>query len=98
MSAETGLHPPVLLFPKFEQPIPISGKMNTAGAEDSPIIEYRAEYSAACCGDEGGCFPRKIGGGTEEKVVVLDLPDSTRLFISFLRPIRRSRPNNSFPR
>ncbi|MEW6717551.1 MAG: hypothetical protein AB1345_08615 [Chloroflexota bacterium] len=38
MLPETDAHPPILLSDEFENPIPLPGKVNTAGAEDSPFI------------------------------------------------------------
>jgi hypothetical protein len=38
MSPATDIHPPVLLSDEFEPPLPVPGKINTAGAEDSPFI------------------------------------------------------------
>ncbi len=38
MSPDTDPHPPILHSDRFEQPVPVSGGINTAGAEDSPFI------------------------------------------------------------
>ena len=38
MSPDTDIHPPILLSDEFEGPVPIPGRVNTAGAEDSPFI------------------------------------------------------------
>ena len=38
MSPETDAHPPVLHSSDFEDPIPVPGSVNTAGAEDSPFV------------------------------------------------------------
>jgi hypothetical protein len=38
MSPATDEHPPVLLSDEFEDPLPVPGAVNTAGAEDSPFI------------------------------------------------------------
>jgi hypothetical protein len=35
---ETDLHPPILHSSEFEEPVPLSAGINTAGAEDSPFI------------------------------------------------------------
>jgi len=43
MMPETDLFPPILHSGDYETPIPISGPINTAGAEDSPFIP--------CCSD-----------------------------------------------
>ena len=38
MTASTDANPPQLLSPEYEQPVPVPGAVNTAGAEDSPFI------------------------------------------------------------
>ena len=38
MSPETDPHPPVLHLDAWEDPVPLAGPVNTAGAEDSPFI------------------------------------------------------------
>jgi hypothetical protein len=38
MSPETDEHPPEVLVDDYEQPVPVPGRVNTAGAEDSPFI------------------------------------------------------------
>ncbi len=38
LSPETDMQPPLLISSEFEPPIPLSGEVNTAGAEDSPFI------------------------------------------------------------
>jgi hypothetical protein len=38
MSPESDPHPPLLLSAEFEEPVPVPGAVNTAGAEDSPFI------------------------------------------------------------
>jgi len=38
MSPETDEHPPQVLSGEYEQPVPLPGLVNTAGAEDSPFI------------------------------------------------------------
>lgn len=38
MSPTNDEHPPVLLTGEYENPIPVPGKVNTAGGEDSPFI------------------------------------------------------------
>jgi hypothetical protein len=38
MSPETDQHPPLLYSGEYENPIPLPGAVNTAGAEDSPFI------------------------------------------------------------
>jgi len=38
ISPETDLHPPSVHSKEFEQPVPVPGPVNTAGAEDSPFI------------------------------------------------------------
>jgi len=38
ITAGTDATPPQLLSPEYEQPVPIPGAVNTAGAEDSPFI------------------------------------------------------------
>jgi hypothetical protein len=38
MSPETDEHPPLLYSNDYEKPVPVPGKVNTAGAEDSPFI------------------------------------------------------------
>jgi hypothetical protein len=38
MSPETDVHPPQLQSGDFENPVPVPGRVNTAGAEDSPFI------------------------------------------------------------
>jgi hypothetical protein len=38
VSPENDENPPVLLASDFENPVPIPGKVNTAGAEDSPFV------------------------------------------------------------
>jgi hypothetical protein len=38
MTPETDLFPPILHSNEYEEPIPMSGSINTAGAEDSPFI------------------------------------------------------------
>jgi len=37
-TAENDIHPPQLHSTEFEEPVPIPGEVNTAGAEDSPFI------------------------------------------------------------
>jgi hypothetical protein len=44
MTPETDIYPPQLHSNEYEKPVPISGPINTAGAEDSPFIP--------CCSDE----------------------------------------------
>ena len=44
MSPETDHHPPILHSDEYEEPIPMIGPVNTAGAEDSPFIP--------CCEDD----------------------------------------------
>ena len=38
MTPETDLYPPILHSDEYEEPVPLSGPVNTAGAEDSPFI------------------------------------------------------------
>ncbi|MBN2395401.1 MAG: hypothetical protein JXC36_02935, partial [Candidatus Atribacteria bacterium] len=38
MTPETDLYPPILHSDEYEEPIPIPGSINTAGAEDSPFV------------------------------------------------------------
>ena len=38
MSPETDIYPPIIHSTLWEQPIPIEGPINTAGAEDAPVI------------------------------------------------------------
>ncbi len=38
MTPETDLHPPILHSNDYEEPVPLPGTINTAGAEDSPFI------------------------------------------------------------
>jgi hypothetical protein len=38
MTEETDLHPPVIHSPDWEEPVPMEGPVNTAGAEDAPVI------------------------------------------------------------
>ncbi|MBU7032654.1 MAG: PD40 domain-containing protein [Theionarchaea archaeon] len=38
MTPQTDLYPPILHAGEWEQPIPVEGPINTAGAEDSPFI------------------------------------------------------------
>ena len=38
MTPETDLYPPILHSDEYEEPIPVPGSINTAGAEDSPFI------------------------------------------------------------
>jgi hypothetical protein len=38
MSPETDEHPPMVYTSEFEKPVPVPGRVDTAGAEDSPFI------------------------------------------------------------
>ncbi len=44
MTPETDLHPPQLHSDEYTEPVPLSGSINTAGAEDSPFI--------SCCEED----------------------------------------------
>ena len=43
MTPETDLFPPILHSNEYEEPIPMSGSINTAGAEDSPFIPINSD-------------------------------------------------------
>ena len=40
MAPENDDHPPILYSDEFSKPVPVTGFVNTAGAEDSPFIPY----------------------------------------------------------
>ena len=88
MSPESDPHPPQLYTDDFEQPIPLPGGVNTAGAEDSPFItaDGRTLYffftpdvnvpveEQILDGVTGIYMSKKVGGewGKPERIILQD--------------------------